>query len=209
MTEHKSKPWRRLLRFGVRTLLLLVTLACLWIAWWAHSARVQREAVRVIHQAGGTPVYNWQVRGTPSKRKPGVRGEILPDFPRWIPKWIRSALGDEYFQKVVAVEIGANRDVGDEWLDTLPDLPYLKSVRIAVPNFTDDDLARLTEIDTLESIYLFKPEISDSGLLRLQDCTSLKDLQLNLASVNPKTVKELESALPQCEIWFQPGDTDW
>ena len=52
-----SRPWRRLLRFSVRGLIVLVLSIGLGTGWLVRSARIQQEAVAAIQAAGGTVQY--------------------------------------------------------------------------------------------------------------------------------------------------------
>ncbi|MCH7727434.1 MAG: hypothetical protein IH991_13270 [Planctomycetes bacterium] len=41
----KPKPSRRWLQFSLRTMLALLTVACVWFGWLAYKANEQRKAV--------------------------------------------------------------------------------------------------------------------------------------------------------------------
>ena len=48
-----SRPWRRFLRFSVRGMIVVVLVIGGWLGWLVRSARIQREAVAAIEEAGG------------------------------------------------------------------------------------------------------------------------------------------------------------
>ncbi len=85
--EAKQRWWRRTpVRMSLRMLMLLVLILGGGLGWLVNSARVQREAIRAIEQAGGKTFYGWQLRriATPdfedlSSNNPGAK-------PRW-PQW--------------------------------------------------------------------------------------------------------------------------
>jgi hypothetical protein len=56
-----SHPWRRLLRFSVRGLIVLVLVIGAGLGWVVRSARIQREAVAAIKSAGGGVTYHHQI----------------------------------------------------------------------------------------------------------------------------------------------------
>ncbi len=53
-----SRPRRRFLRFSVRGLIVLVLVIGAWLGWMVRSARIQREAVAAIENAGGEVLYD-------------------------------------------------------------------------------------------------------------------------------------------------------
>ena len=55
-TDHHnpSKPRRRWFQYSLRTLLVLVTVLCVWLGVTVNRARKQREAVAAIQELGGT-----------------------------------------------------------------------------------------------------------------------------------------------------------
>jgi hypothetical protein len=55
-----SRPWRRYLRFSVRGLIVLVLVIGAGLGWIVRSARMQREAVAAIKNAGGSVSYDWR-----------------------------------------------------------------------------------------------------------------------------------------------------
>ena len=48
-----SKPAKRRFRFSLRSVLVLITLVCIALAWWVVPAERQRVAVAAIRSAGG------------------------------------------------------------------------------------------------------------------------------------------------------------
>jgi hypothetical protein len=67
MTDHAkpdpaSAPGRQRLRFNIASLILLVLMFGLWLAWFTRSARIQHEAVAAITKAHGQVLYDWQWR---------------------------------------------------------------------------------------------------------------------------------------------------
>ena len=53
---------RRLLRFSVRTLLIVLTIGCFALGWKVELARKQREAVGWVREMGGRATYSYELR---------------------------------------------------------------------------------------------------------------------------------------------------
>ena len=58
--NQSSRSLRSRFRFSLRTLFILMTIACVWAALKFGSARRQECAVKAIEAAGGTVAYDWQ-----------------------------------------------------------------------------------------------------------------------------------------------------
>ena len=88
-TDHPTppKPRRRWFQFSLRTLFVLLTVLCVWLAVTVNRARKQREAVAAIEAVGGMVLYEHQYDDS---EPPG-------------PKWLRELVGDEYFVSVDVV----------------------------------------------------------------------------------------------------------
>ncbi len=56
---------RRWFRFGLRTLLIAITVLCIWLGFKVNAARRQHEVVQAILQAGGTVAYDYQLLRVP------------------------------------------------------------------------------------------------------------------------------------------------
>ncbi len=65
---------RRWLSMNVRRFIVIVLVTGGGLGWLARSARIQREAVKTIQNAGGYVTYDWQFKNGESfrKRRPSV-----------------------------------------------------------------------------------------------------------------------------------------
>src|SRR6185295_19980991 len=94
-------PRRRWFRFSLRTLLVVVTLLCVWLGWQIHAVR-QRSAIIAELRATGvyglpvwTPKYGWfnpVIDHIFSGEESLVREGQKPSRP----DWVRKLFGDCY-----------------------------------------------------------------------------------------------------------------
>lgn len=207
---------RTIRRFTLRTLLVAVTILCVWMGWKVQRAKKQREAIATIRNAVSpayVPMlniyYDWQERPgrviIPSTK---TDAEVVVTSSHLLPDWFRNALGEEYFQEVVAVEI-PEADDPTEIVRALAKLPELKYVRIFFPGIDDNDVGMLAGIRKLDSLYLFDPQITDKGIEQLHRCSSLRFLEINRADVSEDALEKLKQALPSCEISVGLAESTW
>ncbi len=58
-----THPKRRFFRYSLRTLMLVVTVFCVWMGITANQARDQKQAVEVVLGLGGTVLYEHEIDG--------------------------------------------------------------------------------------------------------------------------------------------------
>jgi hypothetical protein len=88
---------RRLFRFSLATLLLLMTVFAVWLGSASYQAQEQARAVIALSKAGAEINYDYQRTSLASysyKTKPPG------------PQWLREAIGEDYFRRAVAVRGG-------------------------------------------------------------------------------------------------------
>jgi len=168
-----NPPGRKLFRFGMRTLLALVALVALWLAYTMRSVRTQRDAVAVIQSSGGTILYDyhenglrtWSTSGTPSG-----------------PGWARKFLGPEYFDRVVYVGLFNTPD-NDEWIEGFNRLKDVKTLLLSGSHVTDTTLIKMDRSDSLLELHLTNTAVTDEGLRALGKFPNLRWLIANGTSV--------------------------
>jgi internalin A len=189
---HVSHPWRRYLRFSVRGLIVVVLLVGSWLGWIVRSARIQREAVAAINEAGGYAYYDWEWGNR------GWRSGGAPNAPTWLVK----QLGVDYFSRVVRVEFDeksgsdaklvhvghfpaleslllANcRNVGSYGLTHLHGLTNLSELDVSNTFVGDSGLAHLEGLRNLSTLNLAKTRITDAGMIHLRRLTELTSVDL-------------------------------
>jgi hypothetical protein len=111
---------------------VLTTIFCLWFGKLSAEARRQREVVQWILKSGGRVGYDWQDR----------EGKTFP-----APGWLRSLLGDEYFQTPTRVRLTHLRGVD---LSPLYELTRLEALDLTSNGISDlEPIARFRRLREL------------------------------------------------------------
>ena len=210
--RHMSTPsntgdtWKRFFRFGIGTLLILVTVFCVWLSFVVRRATTQRRAVEIVTEAGGSLHYQHETRRWPLPHHefPSAAtfdASLNPPGNLLLRRW----LGDDFFRKIVMIDLVekkagqvenlaalANLDgllwlnlgyneVTDEGLSVLGQMSQLRVLCLDRNRFTDQGLAHLTELQRLEQLDLsMNRHLDGSGLEYVAQLKSLKDLDLQL-----------------------------
>lgn len=174
---------RRSLQFSLRTLLLLVTLSALPLAWVATHLRRCREAqhvARVLTSRGHHVI-------------PDTRG----------PEWGRALLGDPAFRVVYEVEL-LGPDVTDEDFSALGRLRRLEFLIVGYCAIDNARLRAITSFDTLGQLYLIDCQFGDTDLRPLGELPDLEVLSLRGTDISDEDLRHLPNAtiveLDQTEV---------
>jgi hypothetical protein len=147
-------------RISLRTLLVLVTILCLWFGKISADARKQTKAVSWVSDHLGSVRYDWQ-----------LAKQTEPNGPRWL----RTCLGDVYFQTPKQVWI---TDVDIDDLTPLAELTELEAVTLIDNHLRD--ISPLSNLKKLRSLDLSDNDIQDISPLR-----GLKELEFLDLENNP------------------------
>jgi hypothetical protein len=196
--ENPSPPlprwWKRLpVRLSLRALMILVLVIGGGLGWKANRARTQLWSVEAIRSSKGSVFYDFQYTGDEVSPQPFTRNKEPS-----APKWLRNALGDEYFQEVTRVDLsGAMSDdavAAIQKLDhlvtlvirdaskfggnftALVSLPRLRDVALTGPQIDDMVLAQLAKIPRLRGLTLSNTSLTDAGLAHLSAARGLQRL---------------------------------
>ena len=177
------RPWRRLLRFSVRGLIIVVFVIGGWLGWIVRSARIQREARVAIELNGGSVGYDWErVAAIPE-----TRGRVVYHSERydkspwpvgkpWAPGWLVDIVGVDYFGHVISVWLPGKTDA-----DNIPigRLTRLQSLSVGNAYLSDTGLDHLKGLTELCDFQLQNTQVTDAGLAHLIGSTDLEDLNLS------------------------------
>src|SRR5262245_12831761 len=103
------RPW---LRFSLRTLLILVTLLCVWLAMEKNLLAGPRRAVEMVEQYHGRVGYRRQ-RAAPGRFDDSLELTTAP--------WLRRLFGDDYFKEVVDVDLRPSSAISFSVRDATPE----------------------------------------------------------------------------------------
>lgn len=185
--EPASRPWWRYVRFSLRGLMVLVLAAGAGLGWYVRSARIQRQAVAAIEQAGGSVAYEWDLQN----------GKRIPNGKPFWPKWLVNLVGVDYFGNVVAVDL---IDFGtDELLVEVSKLTRLEDLQLNGSEVTDAGLAFLSGLTKLKHLTLRKSKVTDAGLIHLKALTNLEQLHLGETDCGDAGLKHLRG-LPRLKM---------
>jgi len=201
---------RRRFQYSLRSLLLVITVLCIWFAYIANEARKQKNAVAQIQEMEGWVRHDYEFDEDGKNIK-----DAQPPGPDWLREWI----GIDYFCDVTWINlIGAQvKDLSP--LEKLPNLEVLslsytqvsdlsplinlaKLKFLLVGNSQVNDLSPLAGLTKLESLYLLQIPVSD--LTPLKNLTNLKLLMIWQSQVADLTPLAGLTNLERLDLWDAP-----
>jgi len=186
-----THPNRCFFRYSLRSLMLAVTVFCIWMGITAKRARDQREAVSILERDGSVFYEHQLPRNSPSN-PPG-------------PEWFRQLIGDDYFFIVHSVVLRGPA-IKNRRLAAIKRLTDVKNLALRIDQVTDSDLANLKGQINLESLSLNGKWITDAGLEHLHELANLRTLELGTTRISDEAVEKLRQALPNCTISYVTKD---
>jgi hypothetical protein len=169
--ERVSRPWRRYLRFSVRTFIVVVLVVGGWLGWIARTARIQREEVAAITRGGGMVEYDYGF--TCDKL-------LLPEQPGALDR-LFNAIGVDYFSNATVVYIGML--CTEEKMSHVTKLTALSSLSLRITSPANGALAHLNGLTKLSELDLGFATICDADLAHLEGLVDLSKLDLGVTDV--------------------------
>jgi internalin A len=190
LADPASRAWKRFPRFSVRGLIVLVLVIGAWLGWIVRSARIQRDAVAAIKNAGGNVRYDWERNNC----------EGIPGGKPCAPPWLVDLIGADYFGHVTGVAVSSPTPVTAATLAHVGRLSRLEMLGLSSSSVDDEGLANLKRLNELVYLDLGGTQVTDVGILHLSGLTKLRALGLAGTKVTDAGVKELQQALPSLTI---------
>jgi hypothetical protein len=159
-----------------------------WFAHLARQARIQRESVAAVHEAGGSVLYNWD----------STNGKLIFRGEPWAPEWLVDLIGVDYFGHVTVVSLeerGADAQIGLVARFDGVERLYLWNTRVSEPG-----LANLKWLSNLSVLAADGSQLTDAGLAHLKGLTKLSEVFLRGAQFTDEGKKALQHALPNLRI---------
>jgi internalin A len=166
--QARTRWWRRL-RVSVRGLIIIVLVIGGWLGWIVSGARVQRDAVAAIENAGGKAMYNWQFN----------REKYVAAGKPWAPRRIVDLIGIDYFSHVTSVAIYSTRKAkADVTMSHVGRLSGLQKLTVETISLTDVGMEHLAGLSELSHLAIDNTRVSDAGMAHLAGLTQLTVLDL-------------------------------
>ena len=206
MTTTSMIARRRWLRFSCRTLLVMTTLVCVWLGVEVKRARDLQKAVALVSNLGGQVVYDYE-------QKDDQLGFFSWEGSPAAPGWLRTAVGEEFFVEVNAVnfiEMQLDDAAFERMIEGVARLRSLKSFGLECSRLTGRSLRRLDELGSLQYLVLHGVDCSAEELECLRNLRNLQDLCLSGkriegdAFVHLGPLKHLASLAVRGD-WFDDG----
>lgn len=200
------KPFRRFVRFRLSTLLIAVTLLCLWLAMESTRARNQDRVAAMLKRAGATVFFEQRWGGEPwiddyvHKRLLADGVTLTVSAPA--PRWVLNLLGEHFFVRPVTVFVRAAHDK-EEMIRGLLTVTSLRQLDLS--GITDGDLAGLDRLRELRILNLCDKEVTDESVPHLAKLTTLEKLDLGGTSITPEGFAKLKLLLSDCRIIGDPS----
>jgi internalin A len=182
-------PTRRWMAFSLRGMLLVITLAAVWMGYLTNRAVQQRRAVAAIKQLGGEVAYDWEF-AKPDRRR-SWPNNVEPHPPG--SRWLRKLVGDEYFQRVREIDLH-NRDselpragIG---LPSLSGLSHVREIDITGFELSTKQLSFLASMNELEELHLDECVLTGNALVHLRP-DRLIDLKMETCQITPAALQEI------------------
>lgn len=177
-----ATPKRRWLQFSLRTLLVMMTMACVGLAWLAYQrneVRKREAAIAAIEEMGGEIHFD----------------EMQPFRPVWLHMLFSSRSPAE----VVGVNLDGT-NASDDDLSLVAGLTKLEWLILFNTPVTDAGLVQLADLTNLEELTLNYTQVTDAGLVHLSGLTKLNRLYLHGSRVTDQGVAALKQKLPNLQI---------
>jgi hypothetical protein len=206
----ENKPKVRWKTISIRGLLSLIFAIALWLGWIVNQAREQRLAVAALQTFGGFVHYDWEFVNGPVKVPRGMRlvkpswGTLTPGRKRWVPDWMRRALGDEYFQSIAHVSLYVDIKTGladanwvqlgtaDDALRKLTTQKQVRTLQIAGHPVTDENLPYVGEMTSLEELTIsWGYHLTDKGFLQLSRLKRLRILEVDNSKMTDASLEAI------------------
>jgi hypothetical protein len=198
----RRRRWYQFSLRAVMLLTLLVAVACGLLARRVQRKRRELEAVQGLHRSVFAECfYAYELENGAGAEPPG-------------PKWLRDALGENFFSDVGALSFTSLRGAHDDCFAKLELFPNLTTLRMQMCDVSDKDLATiqalkklrtldltgtnvadgvgcLAELHDLESLDLHGTHVGDVGAARLAKLTMLVHLDLGYTKITNEGLRSV------------------
>lgn len=202
-----TERWKR---FSLRTLLVLMTLACVMMGVWTlYIQPFRRQAQAAVS----------------IERSQGMMEREAAEGPGWQEWLVVKTVGPEHFVRVTMADLrdcqlveGTLQDlrylcfarqlyldkteISEELLEQLVRLKPLEKLSIRFTNLSDSGVASLSRMENLRELALSGTRITDASIAELGKMKGLQSLNVRWSSITPQGAERLRQALPECQVYY-------
>jgi len=204
----KPERFKRLRRYSLRTLLILMTLCCLVFGAWAvyvNPYRQQQRSLAVVNRLQGTV------------------SRVPAEGPAWQGWLVTTMLGPDAFARVVVVDLNHKNitdadlrqlsglkhlrrlqldyaPITDGGLEVVRTLPKLQDVSLRYTKVTDVGAAHLGKLPELRTAHLTGTKITDAGIEALAGHPRMTEIYIRWTGITDVGAERLAAALPNCAV---------
>lgn len=169
-------------RFRLRTLLLVMTLACLLLGTIGVELQNARRSRLLFEQLNDLTIYE-----PPWCESRRLFGKSVDEIPVWSQL---TNLLDEPFLRLRVVHLRVTRPITNEILSQIPRaLPCEHLYLSDCSKISDEGLESVCRIPALHSLILWDLDVSGKGLAQLGEAKQLKELWIKGSKINDSTVE--------------------
>lgn len=183
-----SKPRRRWILYGLRTLVVLLLFACIaryWIAVKLLQVKRERAAAEAIELSGGAVTWTYPDSTSESRGR----------------NWLRWLLGDDYFARPDNVIV-----CSDAAMESLVHLRQVRRLSLIGTQVSDAGLEHLSDVPQLEELSISGTQATDAGLIYLTGLTQLQELSLMDTPVTDTVLENLTGLTQLRKLSFVGGE---
>jgi Leucine-rich repeat (LRR) protein len=194
--------WR--LRWTIRTLLIVVTVLALFLAWIGRTIReVQHHAdvAKALDERFSDPQPNWSAIAFGDWSSVDIT-DIDISYRQYVSDDVLEQFG--CFPKLEEVSV-CGQTVTDRSFKGLNGMKELKSVTIEACDITDETMTQIATLQNLGTLVLRGVAVTDKGLAQIQALPNLHSLTLEFTLISPEAIKNFQDARPECVVGFVPA----
>jgi hypothetical protein len=189
--QHRTRSWwrRPRVRLSVRAMMILVLVLGGGLGWVVRRAHVQRDAIALIEEAGGTFIFDDQVDADGFNRPYSDRMR-----PSW-QQWIMYAVGDDYVRRACILFLyPRSGTTGEETWRAMMNLDDLVALHLDAVDLDDAHLvALLGRFPDLRCLDIMgSSRVTDAGLAPLRRLHQLRFLDIRYTGIDDAGMAHLE-----------------
>lgn len=190
---------RQFLRFSVGTLMLIVSVFCVWLGYLVNQANRQQEAVEVIETLNGKLRYDYEYN-------PASGGFSASPSP--VPEWLRELRLEGLMVTLEYVDLHGTV-LSEDDLKTLSRHSGFRFLDFYGADLAESALQAISRLSQLEYLNLSGTSVTDTSLSFLKQLDSLKRLRLARTSIGDSTLENVSNLLLLEELFLdETGVTD-